>query len=131
MYVSNSIIYAITNTCSDVIVEQHKETTTTTTTSAAAVQQSEEAPQISTLKPTFTSSLQGHESVPDTSSTINQPLVMPAMSGEKFQSPVEQPSNVTRSRKRRSSAHDPQQRKVLKNLLLYSIDGAGLTVTEF
>ena len=31
VYVSSSIIYAIINTCSDVIAEQHKETTTTTT----------------------------------------------------------------------------------------------------
>ena len=69
VYVSSSIIYAIINTCSDVIAEQHKETTITTT-------------------------------------------------------------DATTSAKKRSSASDPPPKKVHVNLLLCSIGGVGLTVTE-
>ena len=117
----------ITNTYSDVVVEQHEEVTTTTTdttASAVTIQQSEEVPQISTplpvlpIEPTSTSLLQGSESMTDTPSTINQPetllgLGMVAMSEVEFQSQVEQPSNVT-TKKRRSSIPDTQPRKVMQ-----------------
>ena len=89
------------------VVEQHKETTTTSanaTTSAVTIQQSEEAPQTSTLlpvlptEPTSTLSLEGHESMTDTPSTINQPLELgsslPAMSEEEILSLLQQFSNT-------------------------------------
>ena len=125
MYASSSIICAIINTCSDVIVQHHKETTTTTTdaTASATIIQQSQASQTSTplpvltVEPTSTLLLQGHESMP---STINQPRTslglglnyesLMAESEEEIQSLIE---NITTRKRSYTSDSNPPPKKVM------------------